>query len=487
LRCEVHESGARLLCSPGARLWCSPGAPAVLAGAVGSRWRWLADQNRQAARPCGKPGHRAAPPTAADAGLPDAALPCFWAGFVGGCDDTEAVIERRVALLVLAAFVVASDGTLVAALLREIASTLSVSPAAAGQAVTVYAAGYALGAPLIVRAARRVSRERLRAGSLGVFALANAATAAAPSLAALLGARIVAGACGGAFMTAAAAAAAGSAAPSHRGRALAVIVGGSSAGTAFGVPLGALAGGAIGWRPAFIGIAVAAALAAAATAWPSPQRSSRPAPAPMAIPPGAVLLTLATTLLWATGSFTFFTYVGVILHQTASAGASALAGLLLVFGIAGLGGAAAGGWLADRTGPLPALAIGLTLTAVSLAGFGLIAALAAGPAAVAASVAAMTGYGVGTWAITPPQQQRLLSSGGNDLFLLSLNASALYAGVGLGGAIGGMTLALSRSTTAVCWAAAGLELAALALVGRAAWSARWSLPAGEQLGGGAGA
>jgi len=186
------------------------------------------------------------------------------------------------------------------------------------------------------------------------------------------------------------------------------------------------------------------------------------------MPRGAVLLTLATTLLWATGSFTFFTYLGVILHRTASAGAYGLAGFLLLFGVAGLGGAAAGGWLTDRAGPLPALAGGLMLTALSLAGLGLTAMFAAGRAAVAASVAAIAGYGFGTWAITPPHQQRLLSSGGNDRLLLSLNASALYAGVGIGGAIGGMTLALSRSTTAVCWVAASIELAALALVSRAA-------------------
>jgi DHA1 family inner membrane transport protein len=377
-------------------------------------------------------------------------------------------MERRIALLAMAAFVVASDGTLVAALLREIASTFSASPAVAGQAVTVYAAGYALGAPLIIRTARRAPQRRLTPGALGVFAVANAATAAAPSLAALLGARIAAGACGGVFAAAAAAAAAGSVAPNHRGRALAVVVGGSSAGTAFGVPLGTVAGGVIGWRPAFFGITALAVLTAAATAFFPPQRDSRPAPAPVAIPRGTVALTLGTTLLWATGSFTFFTYVGVILHQTASVGASGRAGFLLVFGIAGLAGAAAAGWLADRTGPLPALAGGLTLTAASLAGLGLIAALAAGPTAVVASIAAIAGYGFGTWAITPPQQQRLLSTGGNDRFLLSLNASTLYAGVGLGGAIGGMTLALSRSAAAVCWAAAGIELAALALVGRAA-------------------
>ena len=99
----------------------------------------------------------------------------------------------------------------------------------------------------------------------------------------------------------------------------------------------------------------------------------------------------------------------------------------------------------------------------------MIAAIAAVPAAVIASGAATASYGFGTWTITPPQQQRLLCTGGKERLLLSLNASALYAGVGLGGAIGGLTLALSRSTTAVCWTAAGIELAALTLVGQAAF------------------
>src|SRR6266487_4981847 len=55
--------------------------------------------------------------------------------------------------------------------------------------------------------------------------------------------------------------AAGSVAPDRRGRALAMIVAGSSAGTAFGVPLGAYAGGFAGWRPVFFGVTAAVALA----------------------------------------------------------------------------------------------------------------------------------------------------------------------------------------------------------------------------------
>jgi MFS transporter, DHA1 family, inner membrane transport protein len=374
-------------------------------------------------------------------------------------------------VLALAAFVVASDATLVVALLRPIAATLSVSPAAAGQAVTAYAAGYALGAPLIIGAAQRSPRRRVLLGALGLFAASNAATAAAPSLAALLAARVAAGACGGGFMAAAAATAAGSVISGQRGRALAVIVGGSSAGTAFGVPLGAFAGGAVGWRPVFFGVTAVAALAAvAAAAWFRPESGSPGRRAASVFPSRAALGILATTLVWATGSFTFFTYIGMILHQTASAGPAGLAGFLLAFGLAGLAGAAAAGWLTDKKGPLPTLAAGLALTTVSLTGLGVIAAV--GSAAVIASGAAVIGYGLGTWAITPPQQHWLLSGNGDGQFLLSLNSSALYGGVALGSLVGGLTLTLTRSASAVCWTAAGIELAALTLAGKIAHGQR---------------
>jgi predicted MFS family arabinose efflux permease len=185
-------------------------------------------------------------------------------------------IDRRLIPLALGAFVVAADGTLVVGLLRPIADSLAVSPAAAGQAVTVFAAVYALCAPLLIRATRRASLRRLLLGSLGLFAVANAATAA------------------------------------------------------------------------------------------------------------------------------FFTYVGVVLHRTASVGTAGLAGFLLLFGLAGLGGAALSGWLTDAKGPLPTLAGALALIAVSLAGLGLAATLGNGRTAVVLSATAMAAYGVGTWAITAP-------------------------------------------------------------------------------------
>jgi predicted MFS family arabinose efflux permease len=372
----------------------------------------------------------------------------------------------------VAAFVVATDGTMVAALLPQMASTLSVAAAAAGQAVTAYALGYALGGPLIIGSARRVPQRPFMVLALGGFAAANVATALARSLPALLAARLAAGGCAGVFIAVAAATAARSAAPRRRGRALSIIVGGSSAGTAFGVPLGTLAAGAFSWPWPFLGLAAVAALTAVGIAVLSPPPDPSAEPARAVLPRRAVLPTLAITLLWATGSFTFFTYISVILHQTAAVGASGLAGFLLVFGVAGIGGAVVGGRLTDRVGPLPALIGGLAVTALSLAGLALIAAAATGHAAALASLVAVAGYGCGTWAITPPQQQRLVAADADDRFLLALNASALYAGVALGGAIGGITLTLSHSAPAVCGLAAGIELAAVTLAGLTAYRAR---------------
>jgi len=287
--------------------------------------------------------------------------------------------------------VVAADATLAVGVLQQTARTLSASPAAEGQTVTAYAAAYALAAPAVMRLARRARPERMLARALSLFALANAATAAAPSLAVLLVARIAAGTCAAVFMACAAAVAGKSVPARRRGRALATVVGGAALATAFGVPLGTFAAAVAGWRAVFWGVAVATALAATAASWRPLRPADQEEPDRSAAPPGGVLLILAVTLLWSTGSFTFFTYIGAVVRQTASAGPAGLAGYLLLFGLAGLAGAVASGWLADRNGPVPALAGGLTLTALSLAGMGLTAALSARPA-LAASIAAITGH-----------------------------------------------------------------------------------------------
>jgi predicted MFS family arabinose efflux permease len=152
--------------------------------------------------------------------------------------------------------------------------------------------------------------------------------------------------------------------------------------------------------------------------------SSRP------LPRRRLLMTLLVTLLWATGSFTFFTYLAVVLHKTAGVSGLGVALYLLLFGIAGTIGVTVAGRAVDARGGAAILTLALLFVAASLSGLALTAALTPPHrVAVVVTAAMVILYGLGTWAVTPPQQDRLLRNGNSGRVVLSLNASALYGGV----------------------------------------------------------
>jgi DHA1 family inner membrane transport protein len=131
-----------------------------------------------------------------------------------------------------------------------------------------------------------------------------------------------------------------------------------------------------------------------------------------------------------------------------------------VFGAAGVAGAILAGRAIDAHGPIPVVLTGLALIVAALLGFAALAKAAAASNTVILAALLMGIYGGGTWAITPAQQYRLLGANENERILLSLNASALYAGVAVGAAAGGIVLAVNGSVPALCLSAAAFELAA---------------------------
>ena len=233
----------------------------------------------------------------------------------GRTGEHPALVNRRLALLASGSFVVATDGTLIVGLLRRVAADLSASPSATGQSIAVFALAYAAGAPLLIVLTRRLRQDRVLLAALILFAGANLATALAQSLASLLAARVLAGASAGVFTpTAAALAAVGPG--QRRGRALAFVVSGASAAAIVGVPLGTILGVYLGWRSAFF-LVVAMTLALIVALAKGVDRSEgSPRLDSSAYPPRRrLLMTLMVTLLWAAGSFTFFTYFAVGFRQ----------------------------------------------------------------------------------------------------------------------------------------------------------------------------
>ncbi len=96
---------------------------------------------------------------------------------------------------------------------------------------------------------------------MAAFTLANLLAVAAGDYWELMVARILLAFAAGLFLPNATALAGVLVPPQQRGRALAIISGGSSLAIVLGVPLGALIGHGFGWRMTFAGVAVLAAIA----------------------------------------------------------------------------------------------------------------------------------------------------------------------------------------------------------------------------------
>ncbi len=164
------------------------------------------------------------------------------------------------ALLALAASVFLGCLTEIvpAGILLPAAADLGVSPAAAGQLVTVYAITTALTALPLTAASARMPRRKLLLLLIAGFVVTNLAIALSPWFALVLAARVASGALTGILWSLVANYAMRLVPAERAGRALAVAMAGTPVAFAFGVPAGAALGGLVGWRWVFAGMALVA-------------------------------------------------------------------------------------------------------------------------------------------------------------------------------------------------------------------------------------
>ncbi|MBS2537744.1 MFS transporter, partial [Catenulispora sp. NF23] len=154
--------------------------------------------------------------------------------------------------------------------------------------------------------------------------------------------------------------------------------------------------------------------------------------------------------------------------RTLGIGGSGTAWILAAYGAGAIVGNLVAGIAADRLGPIRVLTAGYALMAASMAAFALLAASGVHAPALVALLA--IAWGAATWCQTPPQQHRLFTAAPTEApLLMALNASAIYVGIGLGTATGGL---LESSGTArmftVATVVAGLAVAWLATTARMA-------------------
>ncbi|WP_427184079.1 MFS transporter [Bordetella bronchialis] len=344
-------------------------------------------------------------------------------------------MDRRLLVLALGMFALGTDSFVVAGILPQLAQTYGVSIGAAGQMTTVYAITYAVLAPTIAALAASVPRKRLLLAGLGLFVVANLATALAPTLGIALLTRALAGL--GAAMFSPTATGAGSmlVPPERRGYALSIIVAGLTAATALGSPMGAVIGGVGDWRWTMVFVSVLGAGSLLGVWLLLPQMPLPPAVtlrkrlAPLA--DTRVGLTLATTLLAMSGLFTVYTYFSVVFERAVGGSAAVLGVLLVIWGVAGTASNLMAGRLIDTAGSRKVL---VTMLAVLVVDIALLPWTGSNVWTAALAIAVWGGCG---WGVLVPQQHRLVTMAPSIApVLLGLNTAATYIGVSAAGLIG---------------------------------------------------
>ncbi|MEV8437090.1 MFS transporter [Actinosynnema sp. NPDC051121] len=348
-------------------------------------------------------------------------------------------MSARTYLLAAGAFAIGTSGYIVSGVLPAVSAELHVSTATAGQLLTAFAIAYAISSPLLAALTGRWERRTLLVAALVVAAVGNLLAALAPTYPLLLVARIVSALGAAVYTPAATLVATVLTPPEHRGRAVALVFGGLTFSLVLGVPAGNLLGGPLGYQGVFALIAAVSAIAAVAVRLWLPRVDAPPAVGlRQRFAPAAdrrVLMVLGLTVLACLAVFSVFNFIAPLLAKTANARGATISALLVAYGLGSVLGNWAAGRLTDRFDTRKLLVVLFSCFTVVLATLPLTTATP-----VSAAVALFV-WGALTWSANPPIQSWLIElAPANSGLLLSLNASAIYLGVGLSGVVGGLVI-----------------------------------------------
>lgn len=324
-------------------------------------------------------------------------------------------------------------------LLPNIATGVQISIPTAGHVISAYAIGVMVGAPLIAAFTARWPRRQLLLALMALFALGNLASALAPNYHALLAARFLAGLPHGAFFGIGAVVGASLVPANRRAWAFSMMMAGLTVANVIGVPLTTLIGQQWGWRWPYSLVGILGIITLAALLFWMPERpadrcaSMRTELSALRQP--QVWLALLTGTVGFGGMFATYSYITPTMTTLAHFSATAVTGLLAVYGLGMTVGVMLGGRLADRA-LMPSLYASLAITAVVLFGFGWAIQLSK-----VAAVAAIFVFGITGSLLVPMLQTRLMDVARDGQSLAAaLNHSTLNLANALGAWIGGLVL-----------------------------------------------
>lgn len=351
----------------------------------------------------------------------------------------SAPVGLQLALLSIAAFLVGTNGFIIAGLLPDIAAGLNVGTSGVGVSITVYAAVVAVLAPTFATVLAHVPRTQMIAGGLVIFGIGTALTAVAGDLTLFIVGRGLAGVGGAAIVPTAVAVASAMAPVGRRGWAIAIVMLGFTFSTAVGAPLGTAIAYVGGWRLPLAAVAVLALLGAVVVALVlrgvrlDAAQSFASRISVLAEP--RIVLALLSTVFSVAGFNAAYIYTSEFTQDATGGSGALLAVLLLLFGVGGIVGNQLAGGLTDR---YDNRIVGSILIAVHLAA---LAVIPFSEASFLALAVVLPVWGLAAFGTGVAVQHRVVEVGGDRAAVaVSWYSTAVYVGIAIAPLIGGAAL-----------------------------------------------
>jgi len=387
--------------------------------------------------------------------------------------SAEPLSTGRIALVIsalaLGSFAIGTTEFAAMSLLPFYAADFDVTEPVAAHAVSAYALGVVVGAPVLALFGASWPRRRLLVTLMTLISLGNAATVMAPNYTALLAFRFLSGLPHGAYFGVAALLAA-SLIPRKRATATSYVMAGLAVATVIGAPFANWLGLNVGWRVVFAGVSAIALTTAVAVQLLAPlqpadaERSFRRELRALARP--QVLLTLGAGAVGFGGLFAVYSFLAPVLTEYTGVAPSSVPWIFVIFGLGILAGNLLGGWMADIS--LKAAAVGLLLwSALFLAAFTLVAL----NVWLLSIVCFAIGMGGG---LGPILQVRLMDVAGEAQTLAAaLHHAAFNLANALGPWLAGLAITAGMGWTAPGWIGLALALSGVIIL-LVSFSKNWS-------------
>ncbi|MDN3460901.1 MFS transporter [Rhodococcus sp. APC 3903] len=362
---------------------------------------------------------------------------------------------------VLGAFALGTSENVIAGILPRLSAAFDVHVSDVGLLVTAYAGTAVIAGPVLALLTARVPLRAITIVAVTLYAAGTVLAIVAPTYAVLLAARVATGAMHTSVLVAFMLTALRLARVGERGRTVGRITLGLGVATVIGVPIGNALSETLGWRWAFVPVAVliGVTLLIVLAAFPDDRtprgesgwRSLR------VLTRGPVIGGVAMTAMAGLGAMTLLAFAVPFLTDTGISD-RAVAPVLLIYGGACLAGNILGGRLTDHSlGRALILTLGGTGLALLVAGL-------IGGSAIGA-VAGLVLVGITYFSTFPPLNTWIAASADGIApdIALAVNSSAFNIGIAIAGWVGGATLAAGHCTARLPFLGVGALIIAVVI------------------------